>query len=42
MTFREKFVNYVEDLGKHKKQLEDVNSQLVEELQELSKNSFQF
>ncbi|XP_067051748.1 kinetochore protein NDC80 homolog isoform X2 [Acropora muricata] len=32
---REKFINYVGDLGKHKKQLEDVNSQLTEELQGL-------
>ncbi|XP_068697967.1 kinetochore protein NDC80 homolog isoform X1 [Montipora foliosa] len=32
---REKFVSYVGDLKKHKKQLEDVNSTLTEELQGL-------
>ena len=34
---REKFVNYIGDLRKHKKQLADVNSQQMEELQVLSK-----
>lgn len=37
LTFRDKFVNYIGDLMKHKKQLEDVNNQLVEDLQGLSK-----
>lgn len=32
---REKFVNYIGDLGRHRKQLEDVNNQLTEELQGL-------
>ena len=37
LTCRDKFVNYIGDLVKHKKQLEDVNNQLVEDLQGLSK-----
>jgi len=32
---REKFVNYIGDLGRHRKQLEDINNQLTEELQGL-------
>jgi len=32
---REKFVNYIGDLGRHRKQQEDVNNQLTEELQGL-------
>ncbi|KAM7440889.1 kinetochore-associated Ndc80 complex subunit ndc80 [Porites harrisoni] len=32
---REKFVNYIGDLGRHKKQLDDVNNQQMEELQVL-------
>jgi len=34
---REKFQNYLGDLGKHGKQLQEKNDQLVEELQGLSK-----
>ena len=32
-----KVLNYIGDLGKHKKQLDDVNNQQMEELQVLSK-----
>ena len=38
---REKFVNYIGDLGKHKKQLDDVNNQQMEELQVLSKTKME-
>ena len=34
---REKFQNYLADLAKHRKQLEEKNNQLVEELQGQSK-----
>lgn len=34
---REKFQNYLADLGKHGKQLQEKNDQLLEELQGLSK-----
>ena len=37
LSSREKFQNYLGDLGKHRKQLEEKNDQLVEELQGLSK-----
>ena len=36
LSSREKFQNYLGDLGKHRKQLEEKNDQLVEELQGLS------
>ena len=38
---REKFVNYIGDLGRHKKQLDDVNNQQMEELQVLSKTKME-
>ena len=38
---REKFVNYIGDLGRHKKQLDDVNNQQMEELQVLSKTKIE-
>lgn len=37
MPCREKFQNYLGDLGKHGKQLQEKNDQLLEELQGLSK-----
>ena len=37
LPYREKFQNYLADLAKHRKQLEEKNNQLVEELQGQSK-----